>query len=161
MKKVLLLLVVAVFGFATANAQFEKGGKTISALLNNGQASGLLLEFGDDYTNFGVGAKASYFVMDNLPINASVGVGYNKVGDRNTNNFLVGVGASYYFYKMFYAGAGVDMTKVKDIDVDFAFKVDVGATYYLTQNVFVNPAVFCKFGDTTRFGLELGIGVNF
>lgn len=161
MKKVILFVVIAAFSTLSASAQFEKGVKRIQA-----QTSAFDLNFSDDDVNLNLGVEGSYFIMNKLAINANAGVDWKKVKHQDAwSRFGFGVGADYYFYKIFYGGLGFDFSKTKGIDFESAIKLEVGATYYIAQNVYVNPDIYFNSGlgsdSTARFGLELGIGVNF
>jgi len=168
MKKVILIMLVAVLGISTASAQFEKGAKTLSA-----NVTGLSLDFtkvkdaDDMQIDFGFMAKGSYFVIDNLAVTAGLGFEYSKLGDLNSNAFAFEIGGKYYFYEALYAGLAYEGLKIKDIDMESWGKLEVGYTYYITENVFFEPALYFKqgFGDATKdfskFGLAVGIGVNF
>ena len=160
---------VAVLGVATANAQFEKGGKTLS-----GSLTGLSLDFektkdvDDMLINFGLMAKGSYFVADNLAVTAGLGFNYLKQGDFiDSNTFNFEIGGRYYFYQALYGALAYEGSKSKDVDMESWGKLEVGYTYYITDNVFFEPALYYKmgFGDMTKdvshFGLAVGIGVNF
>ena len=153
-------MTLAILGVATANAQFTKGTKRIAA-----QTSAFDLNFGSHVTNFNIGAKGSYFIINNLAVKAGIGFDYRKEKKSDTNTFNFEVGADYYFYKIFYGGFGFSFDKPKSIDLQSAIKLEAGASYYIAQNVYVNPAIYYKSGlgdnKVSRFGLEMGIGVNF
>ena len=186
MKKVILIMLVAVLGISTASAQFEKGAKTLSA-----NVTGLGLDFtkvkdaDDTQINFGLMAKGSYFVIDNLAVTAGLGFDYEKEGDYDSSLFRFEVGGKYYFYQALYGGLAYEGSKagkytvsepIEGIgvveaeinpDMESWGKLEVGYTYYITENVFFEPALYYKmgFGDATKdiskFGLAVGIGVNF
>ena len=166
MKKVILLMLIATLGIASANAQFEKGVKRIKA-----QTSAFDLNFSKDDFNLNLGLEGSYFIVNNLAVHANVGFDWhdtkNKAADKweSWHKVGFGIGADYYFYKMFYGGIGFDFSKTKNIDFESAIKLKIGATYYISQNVYVNPDIYFNSGlgsdSTARFGLEMGIGVNF
>ncbi|GEM_PF-1738049 len=169
MKKVVLLVIVMVLGGVAANAQqFTKGTKTLSANVTG-------LDFGvtkikdvdDSLINFGIMAKGSYFVIDNLAITAGLGFDYEKFGDEKTNSFAFTVGGKYYIVNGLYGGLAYEGLKQKDVDMASFGKIEVGYDIYISENVFFEPAVYFKkgFGDTAKdisqFGLSVGIGVNF
>lgn len=154
-------MLIAVLGVTSANAQFEKGVKRIKA-----QASGFDINFSDKDVDLFLGLQGSYFLANNVALKAGLGFDWEKVKDVDANStFNFNIGADYYFYKMLYGGIGLDFTKVKGIDFETAIKLEVGATYYIVENVFINPAVYFNSGlgtsSSARFGLELGLGVNF
>lgn len=161
MKKVFLLVLITVLGITSASAQFEKGVKRIKA-----QTSGFGLDFSKDDINLNLGLEGSYFIANNVAVNANVGVDWIKVDNMDaSSSFGFGAGVDYYFYKMFYGGLGLDFSKIKGEDFESTLKIEVGASYYIAENVYVNPDIYFKSGlggdSTARFGLELGIGVNF
>ncbi|MDR0427286.1 MAG: hypothetical protein LBH12_01635 [Dysgonamonadaceae bacterium] len=161
MKKILLLTLISVLGFTTANAQFTKGTKRLAA-----QTSAFNLNFSDKDIHLNLGAKGSYFLTDRFAAKAGVYFDWTKVKkQKGIGNFDFEAGGDYYFWRNIYGGAGLNFKKIKGKDFETAIKLEVGATHYLARNVYVNPAVYFNSGlgkdSTARFGLELGIGVNF
>jgi opacity protein-like surface antigen len=167
MKKVILLALIAIAGVATANAQFTKGSKTLFA-----KSTGL--DFGitsidgvdDSRISLDLSVGGSYFVIDNLAITAGVGIQSQSFGDENETAFDFTIGAKYYFYKGLYAGLAYEGAKFEKLDLQSAGKIEVGYDWYLTDNVYFEPAVYFQkgFGDIdgiSQFGLSIGIGVNF
>jgi hypothetical protein len=168
MKKVILVMVVALVSVATVSAQFTKGGKTLSANVTG-------LDFGitsvkdvdDSPINFGLGITGSYFVIDNLAITAGLGFDYYKEGDYNTNRFNFEIGGRYYVYQGLFAALAYEGAKEKDFDLAGYGRIQLGYDLYITDNVFFEPALYFKKGfgdltkDITQFGLSIGIGVNF
>jgi hypothetical protein len=93
-------------------------------------------------------------------------LGIDGVDAVNSTGFGFGVGARYYFYQGLYAGLGYQGFKAKDIDLASYGNIQVGYDYYITDNVFFEPAVYFKKGfskvdKSNEFGLSIGIGVNF
>ncbi|GHT48624.1 hypothetical protein FACS189440_12690 [Bacteroidia bacterium] len=167
MKKVILVMVIALVGIGTVNAQFTKGGKTLSGRLTGFDFS---YATGDnDYKNLNVDLSiaGSYFVADNVAINAIVGLSSNKYLENDaTTNFTFGVGARYYFLGGLYAGLAYQGVQVQDVDLANYGNLEVGYDYYITDNVFFEPAVYFAKGlsnvdKSSTFGLSIGIGVNF
>lgn len=161
MKKVILLAMVAIFGIATANAQFEKGVKRIKA-----STSAFDMNFSDEDFNLNLGLDASYFLATNVALKAGIGFEWKNPEDQPSwSKFRFGIGADYYFYRMLYGGVGFDFSKTKSLDFEAAIQLEVGATYYIAQNVYLNPAIYFNSGlgsnSTARFGLQAGFGVNF
>lgn len=169
MKKLFFIVSVFILSSLTANAQldleksndqFVKGAKTIAA-----RTSGLDLNFGDDVTQFNLNLKGSYFIIDRVSLGAAFGVNYSKMGDIKTHAFALEANARYYFWNCLFGGVGVEFDKYKDIDLGTYLKFEAGASYYIAENVFVEPALHYYWGvggDTSsRFGLSMGIGVNF
>ena len=160
-------MLVAVLGIATANAQFEKGGKTLSGKLTG-------LDFGitswdgvdDSYMKVDFGVDGSYFVIDKLAVTAGIGLVAASLGDWDDNSFNFSIGARYYVWDALFVGLAYQGEKSKGADLLSFGKAQVGYTYYLSDKVFFEPALNFEmgFGDTnkvTQFGLSIGIGVNF
>jgi hypothetical protein len=167
MKKVFLFVLVAVFGIVSANAQFEKGKKTLS-----GQATGFDFNYStgeNDYKDLNVDLSiaGSYFVADKLAVVALVGLDTGKFGDNDAvTNFTFGVGARYYFYDALYGQLAYHGVKLQDEDLLNYANIEVGYDYYITDNVFFEPAIYFSKGfsdldKNSTFGLSIGIGVNF
>ncbi|MDR2057561.1 MAG: hypothetical protein LBP83_04640 [Dysgonamonadaceae bacterium] len=167
MKKTFLIMLVAVFGVVSASAQFEAGKKTLSGKVtgfNFGYTTGE-----NDYKeiNVDLGVAGSYFIIDKLAIEALVGLSSNKVGDGDAaTGFEFGIGARYYFWNALYGGLAYKGAKFQDIDLQNFLNVEVGYDYYITDNVYFEPAIYFNkgFSDINKnstFGLSIGIGVNF
>lgn len=170
MKKFIVLFAVlfaatsvsAQLDLSKSDGQFSRGSKTITT-----RVSGLDLNFGNDVTNFDLGLKASYFLISRLALEAGINYDYTKSGKGadGVYQFAFEAGARYYLYKIFYAGAGLHFSKPKDVDVTTALKIEAGASYYIANNVFIEPAIFYNLGLSDgvkdRYGLMMGIGVNF
>ena len=60
LRKYLFMMVVAIFVSSYSFAQTEQGEKVIGVNLSGG--------FGDGYSNFGIGAKIQYNVLDNFRV---------------------------------------------------------------------------------------------
>jgi hypothetical protein len=168
MKKVILMMTIAVFGFASANAQFEAGKKTLIAK-SAGLDFGVLKFKGDKESsialNFGI--EGSYFVADNFAVKAGFSIDSEKYGDDSNTDFGFNIGAKYYLYKALYAGLSYEGHQPGYKDADFLSygKLEIGYDYYITDNVFFEPAIYFRQGfskpESTKFGLSIGIGVNF
>ncbi|MDL2278300.1 hypothetical protein LJC57_06870 [Parabacteroides sp. OttesenSCG-928-G07] len=168
MKKVILMAVITILCIHTASAQFEKGSKTLSA-----NVTGLNLGFtsvkdaDDTQIDFNIMAKGSYFIIDNLAITAGLGYAYEKIGNYKNHLFQFEAGGRYYLYQGLYGALAYVGTKMKDVDLISFGKIEVGYDFYISENVFFEPAIYLEkgFGDTakdvTRYGLAVGIGVNF
>ena len=154
---------VAVSG---ANAQnFSKGDWFLGA-----QASGLDLgySFVDKSNSFdlGLAANAGYFISDKFALDATLGLGFAKEKDIDaTSAFVFGIGARYYFAGNFYGRIGYNGDKAKDIDLVSNLGVSVGYSWFLSEKVFFEPAVYYQKnladGGPNRIGVQLGIGVKF
>jgi len=169
MKKLGLLMVLAMFGTITANAQhFTKGTKMFSANatgLNFGVTN--IKDADDSFISLGIIGKGSYFVIDNFAITTGLGFNYQKVGDDNFNSFSFEAGARYYMVKGLYGALAYEGSVAKGADYLSFGKIEVGYDIYISERVFFEPAVYFEkgFGDTasdiSQYGLSVGIGVNF
>jgi len=160
-------MLVAVLSASAANAQFEKGRKTISA-----GVSGFDIGFsgvnGLDIFNLDLGARGSYFFANNFA--AVVGLGANFVsydGDSATN-FNFEVGARYYFWDAMYGGLSYNGCKYEGVDdLESVCQLEVGYTYHISNSVYFEPALYYQMGfgdlrkDYSKLGLSIGIGIRF
>ena len=170
MKKVIFIL-VAVLGFATANAQdhFKAGDVTLSGKVTGLDFSIMNYDGVDDsYINVDFGIDGSYFVIDRLAVTAGVGLQSTKFGDDSNTDINFTIGARYYVWDALFAGIAYTGVKRGDEGADLLNYggIQVGYTYYLSDKVFFEPALNFNmgFGDTnkvTQFGLSIGIGINF
>ncbi|MDR0798310.1 MAG: hypothetical protein LBN18_00910 [Dysgonamonadaceae bacterium] len=170
MKKVILFMLVAVLGLTTANAQdhFKAGDKTLSGQLTGFDFSYTKIDKSNKL-NVDLSIYGSYFVIDNLAITAGVGINSEKQKDVDgTTGFNFSIGARYYFYDALYAGVAYKgyQSGEKDAKLESRARIEVGYDYYLSDNVFFEPAIYFEkgFGDIdklSQFGLAIGIGVNF
>lgn len=168
MKKVILMAVIAILCMNTASAQFEKGSKTLSANvtgLNLGFTS--IKDADDTHIDFNIMAKGSYFIIDNLAITVGLGLAYQEIGDYNDHVFQFEVGGRYYLYQGLYGALAYEGGKMRFSDLASFGKIEVGYDFYISENVFFEPAIYFEKGfgntakDITRYGLAIGIGVNF
>ena len=161
-------LFFAVFFFVAlgVSAQFSQGTKTLSGSLT-GFDFGLSGADGLDDFNVDLGVNGSYFVIDNLAVTAGFGIGSYKAKDVDAvTNFNFEIGGRYYFWEALYGGIKYRGEKYQDVDLLNFGKIEVGYDYYITENVFFEPAIYFEkgFGDSNKWsnlGLSIGIGVNF
>lgn len=164
------MMVIAIAGFATANAQFKAGDKTLSGKLTNFNFGYIVGD--NDYSaiNVDLSVAGSYFVIDKLAVEAMLGITSSKysVGDYSSDastGFGFGIGARYYVWDALYAGLTYQGQKNTDQDLINLLNIEVGYDYYITDNVFFEPAVYftknLNDGGRSKFGLSIGIGVNF
>ena len=167
MKKWILLAIVSTIGLNVLNAQtFSQGEKAIAARL-----SSMNLEFTkgdgqDTQKYFNLGLKGDYFLIKNLTLTAGFDYNYNK-GD---NSLLGEIGSKYYFWHYIYGGIFYQgLYNYKQLCS--GGKIEVGATCYIANNVFIEPAVYFlqwkhalrvnKTETQSQFGLAISFGVNF
>ena len=169
MKKIIFLMALAIVGVATASAQFEAGGKTLS-----GRLTGLDFTYSSkDKSSIAMvdlSLAGSYFVANNFAVEALFGItaenrSYDGTSYYKDNAVQFGIGARYYVWNALFAGVGYQGHKIKDVDLINFLNVGVGYTYYITDNVFFEPTiVFNKMlekDSPSTFCLQIGIGVNF
>lgn len=167
MKKSILLMIIAVFGIGTANAQFTKGKTFLSA-----DASGFnfgVNNYGDNdaVVSFTLKGKGSYFVIDKLALTAGLGFGYNKQGDFDYNAIEFEIGGRYYIVNGLYGSLAYEGIKPQYMDMYSFARLQVGYDIFINDNVFFEPAVnFRKgfgsaAGDVFGFDLSIGIGLAF
>jgi len=167
MKKVFLVLAIAL-GVVSVNAQdhFKAGDVTLS-----GQATGLDFRIksiegvSDSQMDLTFGIDGSYFVIDNLAVTAGVLLQSYKFGSNSSTNVGFTIGARYYVYDALFAGVAYEGIKPDKIDLINSATFKVGYSYYFSDKVFFEPALFFNkgFGDfnkTSTFGLSIGIGIN-
>ncbi|MDR1454334.1 MAG: hypothetical protein LBJ01_01665 [Tannerella sp.] len=177
MKKLFLTALVAALVTATANAQSDlPSGLSKGSFVAKGKTTGFGLSIltgnGSSQTEFNLGAEGAYFVIDRLAITAEAGIETEKVetGDDDAPRmFNMGAGARYYLSPQgWFAGAGF---LIKDVIGDYrslTFKIEGGYTYYIRDNIFIEPGVqFSKnFYDEyiarmTKIDFTVGIGFKF
>ncbi|MBF01702.1 MAG: hypothetical protein CMP76_00235 [Flavobacterium sp.] len=161
MKK-LLFAAVAVFAFATANAQ-EEGGSSFGFSQGNILLEGNLGFSSSNDKNtetktnsFEFNPKAGYFLNDKFALGLELSVGSDKEEvagtetDKNSN-FGAGVFARYYFLDLgqrfkTYAEAGVGFNSGKQGLADAKYSgvgagAGLGINYFLTENFAINFAL--------------------
>jgi hypothetical protein len=170
MKKIFLIITVVVAGVITVSAQqFTQGGKTLSGRLTNFGLGFTKYKGVDDMQiNLNLGVNGAYFVIDKLAITGGFSIESNKMGDVNSTDFGITVGGRYYFAGAFYGGLAYEGFKPGTAGSDFRNygRVEAGYDYYITDNVFFEPAVYFRKGlsnsdKSSTFGISIGIGVNF
>jgi hypothetical protein len=173
MKKMFLIMLVALLSATAVNAQFTKGGKTLS-----GRLSGFDFEY--DFADYdkmlavNLSIAGSYFVADNLAITAEVGLFSSKYETKyaqqtytdNSTNFTFGAGVRYYFSGGLYGGLAYTGILNNYGDYGSILHLEVGYDYYITDNVFFEPAIYYEpslYGSNSRsaVGLSIGVGVKF
>ena len=168
MKKISLIVLAAIFGIATASAQFEQGAKSLTARTTGLGFESVSNDGNAMYSKFNLGVAGTYFVIDKLAVVAGVDVNYVKPdGIDATTTIDFEVGARYYVWEALFAGVSYVGESVTDEDLQSNVKINVGYTWYLTENVFFEPTLYYQLGFAPEenkinvFGLQVGIGVNF
>lgn len=158
MKK-LVLAAAALLVSLGANAQFESGKQYCGASL-----TGLNLSYnGSQDLNFGVQAKAGYFVEDDWMLLGHVE--YTHSGQDGVKDyFSAGAQARYYIEQNgLYLGFGAKVAHSGSYN-DFMPGVEVGYAYFVSKQVTIEPAIyydqsFKKHTDYSTIGFKVGIGI--
>ena len=174
LRKYLFMMVVAIFVSSYSFAQTEQGEKVIGVNLSGG--------FGDGYSNFGIGAKIQYNVLDNFRVEPAFNYffknDYVSMWDLSANfHYLFGLTDKFTLYPL--AGIGVASAKAhlgdfaddlydddygfgNETTTKFAFNLGAGAEYMVTDRVSLNLEYKYKFcSDLNRSHITLGVGYHF
>lgn len=157
MKK-LLIAILCVMAFAdNASAQFQQGTKFLGASLTGADLSySKHQKFG-----FGAEAKAGYFILDDVMLNAEAGFDI-RFGD--CQKIFVGGKGRYYVNDNIYLGAGAKLLHEFKNYNDFMISPEVGYTFLVNSTVAIEPALFVdistnSFSRYTKVGIKVGIGI--
>ncbi len=160
MKKFFLPLLLAAVCTTSAFAQFNKGKKYVNASL---AGAGISYSERDDLS-FGLGVNAGYMIEDNWMLLGEVGLDYS---DSKWRSLSVGAKGRYYIEQNgLFLGAGVKwLHEYKNVN-DIQLTPEVGYCFFLNKNVTIEPSVYydmslTDFGDYSKFGVKIGIGVFF
>ncbi len=153
------MMAVAMLATVAAHAQFEKGKVYCGASL-----SGLNMSYnGAEEFNFGVQAKAGYFLADNLVVLGQLS--YNHSGKEGVKDyFSVGAQGRYYIIQNgLFLGAGAKLTHTGGYN-DVMPGVEVGYAFFVSRTVTIEPSIyydqsFKNHSDYSTVGLRVGIGV--
>ncbi len=173
MKANLLKLICVAFFTITAT--------TVMAQQKGEMAAGINLAYGtgDSYSNFGIGAKFQWNVIDKLRLEPSftyfLKKDYVSMWDLGVNvHYLFPISDKLVLYPL--AGVGVLGSKYSatadlgewgtyggsSSDSEFGFNLGAGADLKLTDKLFLNVELKYKIGDVwNRFIASAGIGYKF
>ena len=158
MKKILLIMCL-LLGTLTANAQFAKGTKYVSASL-----SGLGLSYSSNQKfRLGVDATAGYFMADCLMLKGNVTYDHTKEID----DISVGAGLRYYFDQCgVFMGAGADYVHYTPSDNDVQIPVEVGYAFFVNRFITIEPSLYYNmsldsFSQKSTVGVRIGLGFYF
>ena len=140
---------ICVVAFATnMSAQFSEGTKFLGASL-----TGADLSYSKNQ-NLGLGAeaKAGYFIMDDLMLQAEAGFDVRFKEGR------------YYVADKVYVGAGVKLLHEFKNYNDFMISPEVGYSFLVNSTLAIEPAFFVDISTTsfskyTKVGVKIGIGI--
>ncbi|MCL2097853.1 MAG: porin family protein [Bacteroidales bacterium] len=166
--KKMAIVFIAVTMSVAANAQFKQGDFAIGA---NG-----LLGFGDSFTNYGIGAKATYNLTD--PIRLAGAFDYflkkNELGMWGAmvfGHYLFSVAETIAIYPA--AGLGIVGSSVSSVDFgewgsygggstsDFAFSLGAGIDIALSESLVLNAEFKTWLKNGTRMIISLGLAYKF
>ena len=157
MKKFLFVFVGTLLFATNMSAQFEQGTKFLGASL-----TGLNLSY-SKHENLGLGAeaKAGYFIMDDLMVQAEAGI---DVKFKECQQIFVGAKGRYYVADNLYLGAGAKLLHEFKNYNDFLISPEVGYTYMVSSTFAIEPAFYIdistnSFSKYTKVGLKVGVGI--
>lgn len=156
MKKGLFTLVAAL-GFFAASAQINQG-----AILVNAQSD---LNFvstspdgGESYSQFNIGLKGGYFVIENLAVGAQLG--YYKHSEADDASTSFGLFGRYYVNGKIILGAGFNANKEGEASYT-TIPLEAGYAAFITDNIAIEPVVTYELMTGDAEGSNFGIGVGF
>lgn len=159
MKKFLSILLLFIATITSAQAQFEKGVKYVSA-----SASGLGISYSsNEKFRLGLDLHAGYFVDDCLMLHATAGYEHK----RNLDDVRIGAGARYYFDQCgIFLGAGAEYDHFTKNNNDVMIPLTVGYAFFVNQFITIEPSIYYKmsthdFGGNSTFGASIGLGFYF
>jgi len=174
MKKIALLFTIVMCMFAVTEANAQKKGE---------MAAGAQLVYGtgDGISNFGLGAKFQWNVIDNLRLEPSFNYFFEKdmVGmwDFSANaHYQFSLNDSFVLYPLAgicIMGVSVDVPEINlgygytiggssASDTEVGFNIGGGADYNITKNIAVNlEAKYKVGGEWSRFVVAAGVVYKF
>jgi hypothetical protein len=152
-----LVLGLLLLGLAVQDLHAQAAPK--GAWMIGGEASFNSTSYdGESTTSLTVAPGAGYFIINNLAVGASIGLGTAE----DVTTFGIGPFVRYYVWNNLFATAGLQYTslKVKDVDAvtSTRFGGGVGYSFFLNEGVAIEPAINVDFGDeVTNFSIGIGI----
>lgn len=171
MKKIILIAALAVAA-ASASAQNWNKGDWFTGAQVDGLSVNHTSYKGASETNFGLAANAGYFFTNRLALDLTAGFNHTnaKAGDVKVKGTVGTFGAGLRVYPVgnLFARVGYDASFAKGTNPSNYVGLTVGYDLFVSEKVFVTPAVYYKKGlknnDTlasNNFGLQMGFGVRF
>ena len=157
MKKI-VLTVFAAFIIMSASAQIGKGTVLLSGassfdFTSNNEDAG-------DFSEFTLGLRGGYFIMDNLALGLTAGYFKNSEIDDAATAF--GAFGRYYVNGKILLGAGFTSQKFGDFSSS-AISLEAGYAIFANEAVAIEPTLnYSMFGgdaEGAAFGLNVGISV--
>ena len=158
MKKIMLSMLL-LLAAVSANAQFEKKTKYVSA-----SATNLGLSYSsNEKVNFGFEFTGGYFVEKAWMLYGRIGYDHT----RYTDHFQLGAGGRYYFTQNgVYMGLGLQYEHATKNINNVQLCPEVGYAFFINHFITIEPAVYYHmslndFSDGSKVGLKLGLGFYF
>lgn len=156
----LMVAILVVFASSPALAQ-EKGEMAVGG--------GLSVATGEDYTNFGIGAKFQWNPINNLRLEPSFNYffkkDYHTIWDLSANvHYLFPVADKVTLYPLAGLGiqnVGLDFAGFSDSETDVAFNIGAGVDIKLAENWMGNFEFKYKITDVNRAVFSLGVAYKF
>lgn len=158
MRKLAFTLMFALIGATSAFAQFEKGKKYIGASM-----SGFDMSYSET-TKFhlGIDVLGGWMVARDWMVMGEVGFDFHN---KDAHSVSVGARGRYYIEQngLFLSLGAKYLHEWKSYN-DFYLTPEVGYCLFLNRNVMLEPSIYynmsmTNFGDKSRFGLKVGIGI--
>lgn len=160
MKKVLLSMLLALVGVASASAQFESGKKYLGMSLN-----GLDISY-SEHTNFhlGLSTKTGYMIDDDLLLIGDLGFEYRN---KDAQQIILGAAGRYFIEQNgIFLQVGAHYVHEAPKFNDVTITPEVGYCFFVNRHLTLEPSVYydmslTSFSDKSKFGLKLGLGWYF
>lgn len=174
MKKLLLCAAVAVFAFASVNAQDDSSGATSEGSIlieaNTGNAmlgsTSFLFASSDGSSAYNLGLDGGYFIMDDLAIKA--GLGYGGGSDDVSSVFSYRLGAKYYATGVIPITVDLTGASIEDADENpMWLGLGAGYAWFIADNVSIEPGLRYNlslnedFTDEGVFQFNIGFALYF
>lgn len=173
MKKFLLVIAIAMFGFTTATAQEEGGATDKGSWLieaNTGNAmlgtTGIYFASSDGESTYNIGLDGGYFIMDNLALKVGLGYGGNSADDTNMLSYRLG--GKYYVGGNIPVSLDLTGASIKDADENpMWLGLGAGYAWFVGSNVSIEPGVRYNhslnedFTDEGVFQVNVGFALHF
>lgn len=160
MKKVLLSMLLAIVGIASASAQFERGKKYLGVGLD-----GVGISYSEySKLHIGIGAHAGYMIDDDFMLIGDVGFNYQQ---KDAQQVVLGGSGRYYIEQNgIFLQVGAHYIHEAPKFNDFALTPEVGYCFFVGKHMSIEPSVYydisvTDFKNHSKFGLKIGLGWYF
>jgi len=142
MKKIFTLIMIILMAGTMILFAFEKGTKGIGGNVSFNSPK-------NSSSAIMIGPQLNYFVLNNLCLDLSLGYNHSWKNDetfKSTDTLDIGFGARYFFFKKFYAGAGLFYHGFRNNDVESTsretrLRLSAGYLFELAKNVYLDLGV--------------------